>query len=200
MTPKQKKVLEFIRRFIRERGYSPTLQEIAEEMRVCKITARQYIQALQRQGIVSSPKHGRRSIEVIMPEHRRRSATELPLVGRIAAGSPIEAVEVPQTIDIGEELAPRSGRHLFVLRAKGNSMVDDGILDGDYVIIEKCETVENGETAVALLDDGTATLKKLYREKNQVKLVPANSRLKPIYVKSVRIQGAVKGVLRLVRK
>jgi repressor LexA len=200
MTPKQKRVLEFIKRFIEKRGYAPTLQEIADEMRVCKITARQFVQALARQGIISTQKHGRRAIKIIAPEYQRGSATELPLLGRIAAGSPIEAVEVPETINISERITLGSGKKFFVLQVKGGSMIEDGILDGDYVIIEKREIAENGETVVALLDDGTATLKKFYKEKNQVKLVSANSRLKPIYVKSVRIQGAVKGVLRLVRK
>jgi repressor LexA len=200
MTPKQKKVVEFIQRFSEKHGFSPTLEEIAREMRVCKITVLQYLRALERQKIISRQRYGRRAIEITSPEYRLRRATQLPLLGRIAAGSPIEAVEVPETIDLAEEITAGSRKDLFVLQVKGNSMVEDGIFDGDYVIIEKRETADNGETVVALLPDGSATLKKLHKEKNRVKLLPANSRLKPIYAKSITIQGVAKGVLRLVRK
>lgn len=195
MTPKQKKVIEFIQRFSEKCGFSPTLEEIAREMRVCKITVLQYLRALERQKVISRQRYGRRAIEITSPEYRLHKATQLPLLGRIAAGSPIEAVEVPETIDLAEEITAGFSKDLFVLRVKGNSMIRDGIFDGDYVIIEKCETAENGETVVALLSDGSATLKRFYREKNCVRLEPANSKMKPLRTRAVQIQGIVRSVI-----
>jgi repressor LexA len=194
VTPKQSKVLEFVREFIRERGFPPTLDEIASRMKVCRVTARQYLQALERQGVISRERYGRRAIEINPSHPLIHGSTELPLLGFIAAGSPVDAVEVPEMLDIGETFP--AGRDFFALRVRGDSMVDEGILDGDYVVMEKRETARNGETVVALLEDGTATLKKFYREKGRVRLQPANERLRPIYVKSVTIQGVVKAVFR----
>lgn len=196
MTPKQLKVLDFVRDFIRERGVAPTLEEIASHMRVCKVTARQYLQALERCGAISRKKYGWRGIEINSLWSMRRGGIRLPLLGCIAAGSPLEAVEIPETLDITESLG--SGKDLFALRVKGDSMIEDGILNGDYVIIQKRETARTGDTVVALLDNGEATLKKFYREKNRIRLQPANKKLKPIYVKSLSIQGVVKGVFRPV--
>jgi len=196
VTPKQLKVLDFVRDFIRERGVAPTLEEIASHMRVCKVTARQYLQALERRGAISRKKYGWRGIEINSLWNMHRDGIRLPLLGCIAAGSPLEAVEIPETLDLDENFA--AGEDLFALRVKGDSMVEEGILDGDYVIIQKREAAQNGDTVVALLDDGTATLKKFYREKNRIRLQPANEKLKPLYVKTVAIQGVVRGVFRRV--
>lgn len=196
MTPKQMKVFEFVRGFIGRRGYAPSLAEIASHMGVCRVTARQYLQALERQGLVSRRRYGRRAIEVEPASRTRGGALEIPMLGYIAAGEPVDAVEIPETLDIGESL--EAGGEIFALRVRGDSMVGEGILDGDYVIIERAQTARNGQVVVALLDDESATLKKLYREKNRVRLEPANERLKPIYAKSVTVQGIVKGVFRPV--
>jgi repressor LexA len=194
MTPKQLRVLEFIRDFKESLGYAPTLDEIASYMKVCKVTVRQYLQALERQGAIFRRRYGHRSIEIGLPQYPVHNAAELPLLGYIAAGAPVEAVEVPENLDIGESLS--TGRELFALRVRGDSMLEEGILDGDYVILERREVAENGEAVVALLEDGSATLKKFYREKNRIRLQPANEKLEPIYVKSCTIQGVVRGVFR----
>lgn len=194
MTPRQLRVFKFLRDFIRKNSYAPSLEEIASHMKVCKITVRQYLEALERHGVISRKRYGCRSIEIVSERYHMPESTELPLIGYIAAGSPIEAVEIPETLDIGEEV--KTGAELFALKVKGDSMVEEGILDGDYVIVEKRETAQNGQVVVALLDDGMATLKKFYREKNRIKLKPANERLKPVFVRSVTIQGIVKGVFR----
>jgi repressor LexA len=200
MTPKQKKVVEFIQRFCEKCGFAPTLEEIAREMRVCKITALQYLRALERQKIISRQRYARRAIEITAPEYKLRRATQLPLLGRIAAGSPIEAIEVPETIDLAEEITAGSRKDLFVLQVKGNSMVEDGIFGGDYVVIEKREVAENGETVVALLPDGSATLKRFYREPKRIRLEPANAKMKPLRVRDVQIQGIVRSVIHRFEK
>jgi repressor LexA len=194
MTPKQMKVFEFVRDFIGTWGYAPSLAEIASRMKVCKVTARQYLQALERQGLISRRRYGRRAIEIEPVSRTRGGASEIPMLGCIAAGEPVDAVEIPETLDVGGSLD--AGGEIFALRVRGDSMVGEGILDGDYVIIEKAQTARNGQVVVALLDDGSATLKKFYREKNRVRLEPANENLRPIYVKSVTVQGIVKGVFR----
>jgi len=200
ITPKQLRVLRYIGDFIAEHGCSPSLDEMARALGVAKRTVRQYLKALEEKEIISRERYSHRSIEILDPEYAPPRGNELPLLGRIAAGEPIEAVEVPEMIDVGEALGlgnRRSG--LFVLQVKGNSMVEEGIFDGDYVVVEKANTAENGQTVVALLPDNNVTLKKLYREKNRVRLQPANPDMKAIYVTEVEIQGIVKGVFRPVR-
>lgn len=196
MTPRQMQVFEFLRDFIGRHGYAPSLAEIASRMKVCRVTARQYLQALERQGFISRRRYGRRAIEIEPAYHPRRGTAGIPMLGYIAAGEPVEAVEIPETLDVDASLG--AGRDVFALRVRGDSMVGEGILDGDYVIVEKAQTAQNGQVVVALLDDGSATLKKFYREKSRVRLEPANERLKPIYAKSVTVQGIVKGIFRPV--
>jgi repressor LexA len=196
MTPKQMQVFEFVREFIGRRGYAPSLAEIASRMKVCRVTARQYLQALERQGLISRRRYGRRAIEIEPAHLPPGGASEIPMLGYIAAGEPVEAVEIPETLDVGASLG--KGTDVFALRVRGDSMVGEGILDGDYVIVEKTQAARNGQAVVALLEDGSATLKKFYREKSRVRLEPANERLKPIYAKSVTVQGIVKGVFRPV--
>jgi len=197
MTAKQVKVLRYVGEFISEHGYSPTLDEIAEGLGVAKPTVQQYLRTLEEKEVISRQRYSHRSIEIVDPEYAPRKKTELPLLGRIAAGQPIEAVEMPETVDVGGVLGLREDTGmLFVLQVKGNSMVEEGIFDGDYVVIEKREAAENGQTVVALLPDNTATLKKLYKEKNRVRLQPAHPGMEPIYTTEVAIQGVVKGVFR----
>ena len=196
MTPKQMLVFEFVRDFIGRHGYAPSLEEIASRMKVCRVTARQYLQALEKQGLISRKRYGHRAVEIEPASHPRHGVAEIPMLGYIAAGEPVEAVEVPETLDIGASLD--AGRDIFALRVRGDSMVGEGIFDGDYVIVRKAQMARNGQVVVALLDDGSATLKKFYREKNRIRLEPANERLKPIYAKSVTVQGIVKGVFRPV--
>ncbi|MBN2584405.1 MAG: transcriptional repressor LexA [Planctomycetes bacterium] len=197
LTPRQLEIVDFIRSFSREHGYSPTLDEMAAEMGVSKVTIFEHLKALERKGAVVRSYHKARSVE-LAPELVRGpdDATVLPLVGTIAAGAPIEALETPDTIDI-TQLFQTKGEP-FVLQVRGNSMIEDGVNDGDYVIIERRDTARDGETVVALLPDGEATLKRFYREKGRIRLQPANSTMEPIYVNAddLQIQGVVVGVLR----
>jgi len=197
LTPRQLQVVRFIRDFIQGHDYAPTMQEIAQGVRISKPTAQQYLRALEDKGVIRRRRYAHRSIELLWDEEADASA--LPLVGRIAAGGPIEAIEDRELVNLVDALGVRKGRDHFLLRVKGDSMIGDGIFDGDYVVVEKRNTAQNGETVVALLPDGDATLKKFYREADHIRLQPANPGMGPIYAKDVTIQGVVKGVFRSVR-
>lgn len=194
LTPNQIRVAGFIRDFMEDREYAPTLDEIADGLGVTKPTVQQYLAALEEKGVLRRERYAHRSIEIVDPEFM--SAIGTPLLGRIAAGRPIEAVETEETIDIDDILDLDGGRSQFLLQVEGNSMIEDGILDGDFVVVEKATKAENGQTVVALLPDGNATLKRFYREKRRIRLQPANPDLKPLYVRKVTIQGIVRGVVR----
>lgn len=196
LTPRQRQAFEFIKRFISKNGFSPTLDELGQHMGVTKVTARQYVQALQRKGALRADRYAHRSLEPVDKDEGRTNSLTLPLAGRIAAGSPLDAVEDLEMVDVADALDIGRAEGMFLLQVTGDSMVEEGIFDGDYVIVEPSATARNGETVVALLDDGTATLKKFHREKNRVRLQPANSAMKPIYVRGVAVQGIVKGVVR----
>lgn len=196
-TPRQMQVLTFIRDFRAKNGYSPTMQEIGDSLHLTKVTVFEHVGALERKGLLTrGAKHSARSLQVSSKfEFPRSATTQLPLAGRIAAGSPIEAIEDRQSVDL-EELFSRVGE-TFILQVTGDSMIDDHICDGDYVVCEKRQTARNGETVVALLADGEATLKRFYRERGRIRLQPANPEYEPIYVDSVQIQGVVIGLLRV---
>jgi len=196
-TPKQLKILIAIRDFRVRNGYSPTMQELADQLGVSKVTIFEHIEALERKELILRARNRARSLEVAptvkLPDESK--AASYPIVGTIAAGQPIEAIENHETLELENLFNTRHGT--YVLRVKGNSMIDDHIADGDYVIIERRETAKDGETVVALLDDGQATLKRFYKERGRVRLQPANSSMAPIYVdKDIRIQGVLIGVLR----
>ena len=193
LTPRQHEIVEFIRDYVARNDYAPTMQEIADHLGVSRPTVFEHIEALEARGALSRQALRSRGIE-LAPELSGR-ATALPLVGLIAAGSPIEAIEDTEVLDLEELFQGRAGE-TFVLRVRGDSMIDEQIRDGDYVIVEKRSQARNGETVVALLEDGDATLKKFYRERGRIRLQPANEKMKPIYVKTCRIQGVVIGVLR----
>jgi repressor LexA len=193
-TPNQRRVMKFICAFIEDGGYAPTLDEIAEGLGVTKPTVQQYLAALEEKGAIRRERYTHRSIEITDPRFQSRSGT--PLLGRIAAGQPIEAVETETLVDIADILDLDGGRNQFLLQVEGNSMIEDGIFDGDFVLVEKAKRAENGQTVVALLPDGSATLKRFYREKKRIRLQPANPNLEPIYAKKVTIQGIVRGVVR----
>jgi repressor LexA len=204
LTPKQLKILNMIRETRLTRGYSPTMQEIADELGVSKVTVFEHVEALIKKRALLRQANKARSLEVSphldLPDER--SNLRLPLVGSIAAGSPIEAVEDREHLDLGDLFAPpkgTTGGNTFVLKVRGDSMIDDHIADGDYVICEKRNAVRNGNTVVALLDTGEATLKRFYREKDgRIRLQPANDKYEPRYVQpdEVQIQGMVIGVVR----
>ena len=193
LTRRQHDIVVFIRDYVAENDYAPTMQEIADHLGVSRPTVFEHIEALEARGALRRRPTLSRAIE-LAPELSGRP-TALPLVGLIAAGSPIEAVEDTEILDLEELFRGRAGE-TFVLQVRGDSMIDEQIRDGDYVIVEKRSQARNGETVVALLDDGDATLKTFYREKARIRLQPANEKMKPIYVKNCRIQGIVIGVLR----
>ena len=197
-TPKQLAVLTAIRNYRLRLGFSPTMQELADELGVSKVTVFEHVQALSAKKLVQRSAHRARSLTlspgVKLPDETGRSAS-LPLVGSIAAGRPIEAVEIPDQIRLDELFA--TSRGAYVLRVRGDSMIEAHIADGDMVVVEQRPTAHAGEIVVALLPDGTATLKRFFKEKDRVRLEPANSSLQPIYVQGdVKIQGVVIGVLR----
>lgn len=197
-TRRQLQVLRFIRDFRRSHGFSPTMQEMGDHLHLTKVTVFEHVGALERKGLLlRGAKHRARSLRVSpkfdFPDER---PTKLPLVGRIAAGQPIEAVEDREELDLEEMFA--APEQTFVLRVAGDSMIDEQIRDGDYVVCQRRETPRNGETVVALLPDGDATLKKFYREKDRIRLQPANPAFDPIYARDVAVQGVVIGVVRRV--
>ncbi len=193
LTPRQHDIIEFIREYVAENDYAPTMQEIADRLGVSRPTVFEHIEALEAKGAIDREPVRARGISLApeMEDH----PTALPLVGRIAAGQPIEAVEDTEILDVESLFEGRKGEK-FVLQVRGDSMIDEQIRDGDFVIVEKRDTARNGETVVALLEDGEATLKIFHQEKGRIRLQPANPTMKPIYVDDCQIQGVVIGVLR----
>ncbi len=192
ITKKQKEVLDFIRKYKSRKKYAPTLQEIRQHFRLASVsTAHHYIRALENAGYLNHEDNQPRAIDIISEE----KMTKIPLAGTIAAGVPIEAIEEYETIPVPKNLVARSGSH-FALRVRGDSMIDEGIFDGDTVIIRKQNTAENGETVVALLNNNEATLKKIYRVPGGFRLQPANPAIPAFTVKQLVVQGKVISVIR----
>ena len=200
LTPKQLRILKLIRDSRVRRGYSPTMQEIADDLGVSKVTVFEHVEALIRKGALIREANKARSLSipdgVVVPDEEQ--PLRFPLVGRIAAGHPIEKYEQTDELDVMSVLGPQVGRvgPTFALQVDGESMRDEGILDGDYVIVERADTARNGERVVALLPNGETTLKTFFKEADRIRLQPANPEFDPIYVKDCQIQGVVIGVLR----
>lgn len=197
---KQRKILEFIRKYIEEHGHSPTLQEIASSQGLSSLaTVHEHLQALNKKGVIKRSNGLARGIEVVPMGFSHSETVDLPLMGFIAAGQPIEPFTDQNTTVSVTPFLMSSGKHRsYVLKVKGESMIEDGILDGDYVVVEEIDNtqVKNGDIVVALLENNFATLKRFYKEPNRVRLEPANSTMKPIYATDVKVQGRVTGVLR----
>ena len=197
MTRRQKEILDFLNRYIERKGYAPTIEETAEHFGLRSLaTVHKHLTNLQKKGLVKRDWNRSRALELVPTEVTVR-AVELPLLGRVAAGSPIEAITASETIFVPEDMVGR--RETYVLQVKGDSMIEEQIRDGDYVIVENRRAARDGEMVIALLDGESVTLKKMYREGGgKVRLQPANARLKPIFVDQdrLRIQGVVIGVLR----
>jgi len=198
MTPRQLQVLRYIRDFRNQHGYSPTMQEIGDYLQLTKITAFEHVGALVRKGLLKrGSRYKARSLQVANDvEFADEAPTKLPLVGRIVAGLPLEAIENRQVLDL--ETVFTSQHETYALQVAGESMIDDNIADGDYVICERRSDARDGEMVVALLPDGEATLKRLYHEKGKYRLQPANPKFKPLIVDNVHVQGIVIGVIRKV--
>ncbi len=202
LTPKQLHILTRIRDLRTAKGYSPTMQELADELGVTKVTVFEHVEALIKKGALTRQANKARSLEInpeaLPPDET--SSTRLPLVGTIAAGHPIDAVEDRQFLDLEELFISQSGpANKFVLEVRGDSMIDEQIRDGDFVVCEKRNTARNGQTVVAIVNGDEATLKLFYREGDQIRLQPANDNYEPIMVDAARgcqIQGVVIGVIR----
>ncbi len=196
VTKRQKEVLDAIEAFVERHGYAPSLEEIGRSLKLSSVsTVHKHLTNLQRKGLLSREWNRGRSVTVTPPA-APAGAVEIPLLGTVAAGAPIEAVANPDTITVPVELIGR--RRAFALKVKGDSMIDEHICDGDTVILEARDTARGGETVVALVRGQDATLKKYYRDGAKIRLEPANAKLQPIVVPEdqVRIQGVVIGVIR----
>lgn len=200
LTPKQLKILQLIRDWRVRRGYSPTMQELADEIGVSKVTVFEHVEALIKKGALVREPNKARSLSIAdgiaVPDEAR--PLRFPLVGRIAAGYPIEKVAQEEEIDLIDLLGTAEDRpgSTFALKVEGDSMRDEGILDGDYVLLERAQVARNGDRVVALLEDGSTTLKTFFKESDHIRLQPANPDFEPIRVKFCQVQGIVKGVIR----
>lgn len=195
---RQRQIVDFIAQYIQKNGFSPTLQEIANAIGVSSLaTVHEHLQALQRKKVIRKFEGTVRGIELIDRTFLKMTdSVDLPLLGYIAAGSPIEPHTDPNaTFKVSPELISSKHR-AYILQVKGKSMIEDHIDDGDYVVIEETQDVSNGDIVVALLDNGLATLKRFYKEVTRVRLEPANSAMSPIYATNVQIQGRVVGLIR----
>ncbi|MBI2012187.1 transcriptional repressor LexA [Candidatus Daviesbacteria bacterium] len=198
---RQRQILTFIRDYIDKYGYSPTLGEIAEAMGVSSLaTVHEHVQTLARKGVIKKFEGSVRGIEVLDYNYGNALKTvELKVLGFIAAGQPIMPYTDPDaTIGVSSSLVNQH-RKSFVLQVKGDSMIEDGILDGDFVIIEEQNFAYDGDIVVALLENGLATLKRYFKEKDRIRLEPANATMEPIYSTDVQIQGRCVGVIRRFR-
>ena len=193
LTKRQREIYEYLRDHIRNRGYAPSIAEIGKQFHLSSpATVHKHVSHLEKKGLILKQQNLSRAIEVV-PE--RGYAASYPMLGEIVAGKPIEALDQQEVV----ELLPDDGnKDIFVLRVKGNSMIEDHIQSGDYVIVERRNVAENGETVVALIDSDRATLKRFYRENGRIRLQPAHPSMKPIYLREgeFTIQGVVISVLR----
>ena len=196
LTRRQHEILDYLKEFIEDRGYAPSLEEIGGRFGLSSLaTVHKHLVNLQEKGFIRRAWNRSRSVELVQTRAGGR-ALDLPLLGCVAAGEPIEAVENAETVTVTEEMVgPRAA---YALRVRGNSMIDEQIRDGDLVVVEERQVPRNGEMVVALLDGSDVTLKTFYREKGRIRLQPANEALGPIFAKpdAVQIRGVVTGLIR----
>lgn len=193
LTKSQRLVFNWINGYIRENDYSPTLEEIKNRFSFKSIgTVQDYVKILERKGYLYRNPNMARSIQTI--EASTTQVVILPLLGFIAAGAPIEVVEQKEEMEVPASLVGR--KPCYILQVKGDSMIEDHILNGDFIVVEKSQTGDNGSVCVCILNQNEATLKRVFREKSRVRLQPANAKMKPIYVKDVAVQGVVRGLFR----
>lgn len=195
---RQRQIMDFIGQYTQKHGYSPTLKEIAECLGVSSLaTVHEHLNALVKKRVLRKYEGAVRGIELIDRKiGNTLEGVELPILGFIAAGKPIEPLTDPNASFSVSPTMITGKRRSFVLQVKGDSMIEDGILDGDYVVVEEQEEARDGQIVVALLENGLATLKRFYREATRVRLEPANAAMRPIYATQVKIQGKVVGVIR----
>ena len=198
---RQRQIVDHIAQYIQKYGFSPTLKEIAEAIGVSSLaTVHEHLQALQRKKVIKKHEGAVRGIELIDRTFLKiTDSVDLPFMGYIAAGSPIEPHTDPNaTFKVSPEMITGKKRS-YVLQVKGLSMIEDHIADGDFVVLEETQDVNNGDIVVALLDNGLATLKRFYKEVTRIRLEPANASMSPIYATNVQIQGRVTGLIRKFR-
>lgn len=199
LTPKQQRLMDYIRRYQERRGYAPTQQEMARRFRLKSLGSIQsYLNTLEEKGYLEREWNGKRALKLIQNETstKQKASTTIPLAGLVAAGAPLEAIEDKELVDVPASLL--KGGQNFALKVQGNSMIEDGIHDGDVVIVQQQKTAKNGQTVVALID-GEATLKKLWVKEKRVELHPANANMDPIRVKDsqdFQVLGIVVGLIR----
>lgn len=197
LTKRQKEILDYVQDYTARLGYAPTLAEIGLHFGLTSLaTVHKHLTNLEGKRVIRRQRNRSRAVEIVQELRKKRASVEVPLLGRVAAGAPIEAVEINDTMAVPEELV--RGKKVFMLKVKGNSMIDEQILDGDLILVQSRSNAENGETVVALVD-GEATVKKYYREDGgQIRLQPANDRLEPIWVSEdhLEVRGVVVAVIR----
>lgn len=196
LTKRQKEILDYIDRYSEMKGYAPSLEEVKHQFKLKAVsTVHEHIENLKKKGYLKKEVNQARGIEVIDPTLDENNFAQIQNLGTITAGEPIEAIEDPEPIMVSKELLAKNGTY-YALTVRGESMKDEGILDGDIVVIRQQKTAENGEAVVAVLQDNLATLKKFYKEKNRVCLQPANNELKPKYYRNIEIRGKVVSLIR----
>jgi repressor LexA len=198
--PRERQLLDFITQFIGRFGYAPTLKEIGEALNIhSPATVHEHVDRLRQKGFIRKLDGTARGLEVVAENYRpagNSAALELPVLGFIAAGAPLEPYTDPNFyISVAPSMIASNQPH-YVLQVKGQSMIDDGIFDGDYVVIQHQQDAKNGDIVVALLPNGLATLKRIYFEKDKIKLMPSNSTMSPIFTTHVKIQGKCVGLIR----
>jgi len=195
---RQRQILDFISQFIQKNGFAPSLTEIAGALGVSSLaTVHEHLAAMAKKGVIKRFQGSVRGIEIVSQEaNKLTGGVELPVLGFIAAGLPIEPYTDPQALMAVPPGMISGKKRSFVLQVKGNSMIEEGILDGDFVVIEQKETANNGDIVVAILENGFATLKRFFKEATRIRLEPANSQMAPIFAKEVQIQGKIVGVIR----
>jgi len=198
--PRERQLLDFITQFIQRFGYAPTLKEIGGALGISSVaTVHEHLERLRDKGFLKKTEGTARGIEVIKDVYRagsNESAVEVPVLGYIAAGAPLEPFSDPNYYFSVAPSMITNSKPNYILQVKGTSMIDDGIMDGDYVVIQHQQEAQNGDIVVALLPNGFATLKRIYFEKDRIKLMPANSAMSPIFTTHVKIQGKVVGLIR----
>ena len=196
LTKKQREILNYVVNYLQDHEYSPSFLEIGENFGLnSKATVHAHIHALIKKGYLRIIPGSARSLGVTSKVYKEGKAVQLPLLGLIAAGEPIEAIEDNEMVSVPAEIVHDLSS--YVLKVKGESMIEEGIFDGDFVVVEKNYYPKNGDVVVALLDNEYATLKKYFREKTRIRLQPANKKMKPIFVKTPAIQGIVRGIFRV---
>ncbi len=193
-TEKQLRIMEFIQSFRAQRGISPTMEEIAGQFNVTKITIYEHLNQLEEKGAIRREKFRARSIELLVHVGQDRGPLVMPVMGAIESGAPLRNDTAGESLDLTAVFSP--GKDRFVLRVRGDGLKDDQIQNGDLVIVERCVSANNGDLVVAILPDGRATLKRLYREKKRVRLQGTNGSVNRTYAPQVEIRGIVVGLMR----